>query len=46
MKLICNMKNICEEAKYCGGAIPHEHCNECSNCPFNKEAKCIKYKGE
>lgn len=41
MKVICNKREVCDEAYMCGGAVPHENdANECNKCVFIKNQKC------
>lgn len=42
MSVICNQSKICRMRHECGGAKPHDRCNECGNCHFNKEENCEK----
>ena len=43
--VICDKRNFCDEAPYCGGAKPHRFDpSECGECPRNKNAKCVPVK--
>jgi len=46
MKVICNQRHRCHmgDPTECGGANPHEPCNECGKCPVAKKlgAQCVE----
>ena len=41
-KVICDKRKTCEEAPLCGGAKPHERCEECGICPFDQTQECVE----
>lgn len=45
--VICNKHKTCrisrDDPYGCGGAKPHDLCNECGKCPFDKTATCIEF---
>lgn len=43
-KVICSKNLMCSDAEECGGAIPHNECSECGNCPRDEFATCIPIK--
>jgi hypothetical protein len=43
-KVICEAHKNCIDKTLCGGAQPHDRCDECGNCGINEYAKCIPIK--
>jgi hypothetical protein len=46
MSVVCNIAKTCRFHKHdqfgCGGATPHEPCDECGKCHIYPEAKCVE----